>query len=445
MTATQDQLCPVGYDRPRRPCAGAKTSISAFEIGQHLFPRCGNFRYTRFKQGAHAGASRPHHQALNFGGDGMGRINKVLIVGGGIGGLASAIALRKQGIEVELIEISKTLTAYHIGIVVQANFIRAAQALGIADRIVAAGYPYNGLNFQDIHGNLIQRLPGYHLAGENYSTHLGMARPALHKVLSEAALEAGTKVRTGLTFSAIEQGPDQVDVSFTDGSRGVYDLVIGADGIYSHVRKALFGDRYTPEFTGQGVWRYNVPRPKEVTSSFVAMGLEKGKCGFIPLSEETGYVWLVQEELGNPRHPEDQLAEIFRQRLAPCTGVMAWFREHITDSTKVVYRPLEALLLPAPWYRGRVLLIGDAAHATTPHMGQGSAQAVEDAVVLAELLALDQPVDTTMEQFMTRRFERCKFIVESSLQIGEWEQRPTDDADAPGLTARMLDIMAQPI
>ena len=375
----------------------------------------------------------------------MDRIKKILIVGGGIGGLASAIALRKAGMEVELIEISKTLTAYHIGIVVQANFIRAAQALGIADRIVAAGYPYNGLNFQDIHGKLLQRLPGHHMAGEKYSTHLGMARPALHKVLSEAALEAGTRVRTGITFESIKQDQDQVHVRFTDGSSGSYDLVVGADGVYSAVRKALFGDLYKPEFTGQGVWRYNVPRPKDLTSSFVAMGLEKGKCGFIPLSEETGYVWLVQEELGNPRYAQEDLADIFRERLAPCTGVLAWFREHITDASQVVYRPLEALLVPAPWYEGRVLLIGDAAHATTPHMGQGSAQAVEDAVVLAELFSIDQPVEASMAQFMERRYERCKFIVESSLQIGEWEQRPTLDADAPGLTARMLDVMAQPI
>lgn len=375
----------------------------------------------------------------------MATVNKVLVVGGGIGGLCTAIALRKQGIAVDLVEISKQLTAYHIGIVVQANFIRAAQALGIADRIVAAGYPYNGLTFQDIHGKVLHQLSGHHLAGENYSTHLGMARPALHAVLSAAALEAGTEVRTDSTFSRIEQHDGGVSVHFTDGGVGEYDLVIGADGVYSSVRKALFGERYTPEFTGQGVWRYNVPRPKEVSTSFVAMGLDKGKCGFIPLSEETGYIWLVQEEPGNPRHPQERLAEIFRERLAPCTGVLARFREHITDSSQVVYRPLEALLLPQPWYQGRVLLIGDAAHATTPHMGQGSAQAVEDAVVLGELLAKDLPVEQVMLQFMERRYERCKFIVESSLQIGEWEQRPTPDADAPGLTAKMLDVMAHPI
>lgn len=375
----------------------------------------------------------------------MARIGKVLVVGGGIGGLSAAIALRRQGIEVDLVEVSKALTAYHIGIVVQANFIRAALALGIADDIVAAGYPYNGLSFQDIHGKQLAHLPGHHMAGEKYSTHLGMARPALHAVLSKAALDAGTRVRTGTTFTSIAQDEDSVTVAFTDGTTGNYDFVVGADGVYSSVRKALFGDRYTPKFTGQGVWRYNVPRPKDVSSSFVAIGLNKGKCGFIPLSEETGYVWLVQEERGNPRHPPEHLAEIFRERLAPCTGVLAWFREHITDSSQVVYRPLEALLLPRPWHVGRVLLIGDAAHATTPHMGQGSAQAVEDAVVLAEMLAGDGPVEEMMQRFTERRYERCKFIVESSLQIGEWEQRPTPDADAPGLTARMLDVMAQPI
>ncbi len=90
-------------------------------------------------------------------------------------------------------------------------------------------------------------------------------------------------------------------------------------------------------------------------------------------------------------------------------------------------------------------MIGDAAHATTPHMGQGSAQAVEDAVVLGELLSIDQPIEVAMERFMERRFERCKFIVESSLQIGEWEQHEDPAADAPGLTARMLDVMAEPI
>ena len=98
-----------------------------------------------------------------------------------------------------------------------------------------------------------------------------------------------------------------------------------------------------------------------------------------------------------------------------------------------------------PWYRDRIVLIGDAAHATTPHLGQGSAQAAEDAVVLAELMRRDAPVEQLLQEFMQRRFERCRFIVESSLQIGEWEQHPVPEADPVGLTARMLATVAAPI
>ena len=92
-----------------------------------------------------------------------------------------------------------------------------------------------------------------------------------------------------------------------------------------------------------------------------------------------------------------------------------------------------------------MLLIGDAAHATTPHLGQGAAQAVEDAVVLGELFARNLPIDELLPAFMQRRYERCKFIFESSLQIGAWEQRPTPDADPAALTKKMLATMAQPI
>jgi 2-polyprenyl-6-methoxyphenol hydroxylase-like FAD-dependent oxidoreductase len=372
-------------------------------------------------------------------------VKNVLIIGGGIGGLSTAIALRKAGIEVDLVEIKTEWKVYHVGIIVQGNFIRAMAALGIADKAVAAGFSYFGVKFQTIHGHPVAEIPGIPMAGPNYPTDLGMGRPALHKILSEAALEAGTNVRLGVTFTDIQQNENSATVTFTDGTAGEYDLVIGADGIHSKVRSAIFGDELRPKFTGQGVWRYNVRRPAELDYAFLCVGLEGGKCGFIPLSQETGYVLLVQAEPGNPHHPEDKLADIFCERLAACTGMMAELRDQITDSSLVVYRPLEALLMPAPWHKGRVLLIGDAAHSTTPHLGQGAAQAVEDGVVLGELLQRAEPLPTLLDEFMQRRYERCKFIVEGSLQLGEWEMHPTPEADAPGLTKKMIGMMAQPI
>lgn len=375
----------------------------------------------------------------------MTRVANVLVVGGGIGGLSAAVALRRGGIRTDLVEINRSWRVYHIGIVVQANFMRAMAALGIADQAIASGFPYNGLSFQDLHGNVLREIRGTHLGGEGYPSHLGMSRPALHKVLTDAALARGTHVRLGTTFTNIELTKQGVHVTFTDGTSGDYDVLIGADGVYSKVRSTMFGEQWVPRFTGQGVWRYTVRRPPELTSSFYCVGLEGGKCGFIPLSSETGYIWLVQSEPGNPRHPEDRLADIFRQRLAPCGGMMARLREQIVDPALVVYRPLEALLMPAPWYRGRVLLIGDAAHATTPHMGQGAAQAVEDAVVLGELLAKQEPPEVAFQFFMQRRYERCKFVVDSSMQLGEWEQQGEPPGAAAALTEKMLQVMASSI
>ncbi len=102
-------------------------------------------------------------------------------------------------------------------------------------------------------------------------------------------------------------------------------------------------------------------------------------------------------------------------------------------------------MLPSPWYRGRVLLIGDAAHTTTPHLGQGAGMAIEDAVVLAELLDQNLGLETALERFMERRFERCKFVVESSIQVGEWEMQNKRDVDRFDLVKRMMEVSAAPI
>lgn len=372
-------------------------------------------------------------------------VKRALIVGGGIGGLSTALALRKAGIDVDLVEINHDWTVYHVGIVVQGNAIRAMVALGIADRCVAAGFPYDGLEFRDLNDNLLADIHGIPLAGPNYPSDLGLTRPALHQVLSSAAIDAGTRVRFGVTFSELRESDRGVEVCFTDGSTGEYDLVVGADGVNSKLREHLFGDVLKPQFTGQGVWRYNVPRPPELDRARMYLGLDRAKCGFIPLTPDTGYVLLVSTESLDMRIPDEQLALEFRRRLTPCTGVMARLRDQIIDSQLVVYRPLKALFLPPPWHRGRVLLIGDAVHATTPHMGQGAAQAMEDAVVLGELLASDEPLPELFDAFMRRRYERCKFVCEASIQIGEWEQHPTPEADPAGLTAKLMPTLAAPI
>ena len=376
----------------------------------------------------------------------MTAIKKVLVIGGGIGGLSAAIALSRQGVSVDLVELRTSWIPYPVGIILGSNTLRAMKQLGVIDAAIENGFPYLGMSICDKDGNVLSHLQNRALAGPEYPSNLGMTRPALHDVLSAAAKAAGTSVRLGTSADALVNHEDHVAVTFSDGSKGDYDLVVGADGVYSKTRSLLFGEQYRPEYTGQGAWRYNVPRPEGLDRSYIYDGVAGGKAGVVPLTKDTMYIYLVRKEDGNPYFPPDQLATLFRDRLSEYGGLIGEVRDRdITDSKSVVYRPLEALLVPAPWYQGRILLIGDAVHATTPHLGQGAAQAIEDAVVLAEEVGNGGPVAALLQRFMERRFERCRFIVESSLQIGEWEQRPVPGADHAGIVKEMHRVTALPI
>ena len=373
-------------------------------------------------------------------------MQKALIVGGGIGGLSAAISLKKAGLQVEVVEVSPGRDVYHVGIIVQANFIRALDRLGIADAAIARGFPYEGFDLCDANGQLLKHIPGVALSQPNHPTDLGLTRPALHDILIEKCISEGVTPRYGVTFAAIEQDADGVDVSFTDGTRGRYDLVIGADGIYSKIRDTLFTPGLKPKYTGQAVWRYNLPRSSDITRTALYQGVSGGKAGYCPLTEETMYLLLVMREADNRRIAKDELPALFRNRLQEFGGRIGEIRDTVDfDPEKIVYRPLEALFLNESWYRGRVLLIGDAAHATTPHLGQGAAQAVEDAVTLGELLDNSNSVEEVFAQFMEKRFERCKFIWESSIQIGQWEIDDNPDADVEGLSIKMLQTVSAPI
>jgi 2-polyprenyl-6-methoxyphenol hydroxylase-like FAD-dependent oxidoreductase len=375
----------------------------------------------------------------------MPSVNKVLIVGGGIGGLALSIGLRQAAIDVEIAEIKQQWTVYHVGIIAQSNLVRAMVALGVADDCVAAGFPYQGVRFCDANGNIFSGAPGVELAGPQYPAYLGLTRPALHDVLSAASKRAGVRFRLGVTVSEFSQSDDKVAVKFTDGCAREYDLVVGADGVHSQIRTMVFDAGLTPKFTGEGVWRYNVSRPPDLDYGSIYATREGPKAGLIPLTRETAYIFRIGPEPGNPRFPKGELANIMRERLKPFGGAIGELARGISDSELVVYRPLESVLVPAPWYRGRVAIIGDAAHSITPHLGQGAAQAVEDAVVLADELRKDAALTDSLNSFVRRRFERCKFILEASLQIGEWEMHPDSTADAGSLMAKVVQTVVQPI
>ncbi|MDY7067385.1 Aurachin C monooxygenase/isomerase [Pseudomonas extremaustralis] len=374
----------------------------------------------------------------------MNAVKKVLIVGGGIGGLCAAIALRRQAIEVDLVELKTQWTVYGVGIIQQSNVVREMAKLGVLDGYLDAAYAFEDVTINTTAGEQLARIPGQRLAGPEYPANVGISRLALHQVLSETTIALGASIRLGLSVQTLEQVDDGVDVLLTDGSRDCYDLVVGADGLYSRIRGLLFGEQYRPRFTGQSVWRYNFPRAAGIDHLATFQG-PAGNAGLVPLGRDQMYLFVTSHEPANPRMDAATLATQMRQRLGGFTGLIGELREQILDSDQVVYKPLEVVFVSEPWYRGRVVLIGDAVHATTPHLGQGAGMAIEDAVVLGEELVADGSVEQQLERFMARRYERCKFISESSVLAGDKEMTHDSGFDRIGLVRRMLEVTAEPI
>jgi 2-polyprenyl-6-methoxyphenol hydroxylase-like FAD-dependent oxidoreductase len=303
------------------------------------------------------------------------------------------------------------------------------KSLGLLERCIAAGFGYSQVVNCDENGQVegVVELP--RLNGPQYPSCVGMMRAALHDVIAGAMHEAGVTVRFGLTIRALtEHG----DVEFSDGSRTAYDVVVGADGANSRVRELVFGAATRPQYTGQAVWRAMVPRPPEVNARHAYYG-PRHKAGFNPVSQQEMYIYLVQNVQGNPRLEPERWPAVMQELLADFGGHIGEVRSTITDPRRIVYRPVSALLLPRPWYRARVIVIGDAAHTAPPQLASGATIAIEDAIVLAELL-LSAPVEQALERFMARRYERCRIVVENSVQLGEWEKTP----EAPGANPTAL-------
>lgn len=365
----------------------------------------------------------------------------ILVIGGGIGGLTAAIALRQRGFAVSVIEKDPNWSVYGVGIIQQGNVLRAVDALGILDRYVDAGVGFDAVEVFAPDGAKIARVPSRRLL-EDYPANLGVSRRAMQQVLGEAAREAGATIHLGITADAIDNG-DTVRVRFSDGSEGSFDLLVGADGVYSQTRAMIFPEAEAPHFTGQAVWRYNLPRLTDLDALQVYNG--RVGAGLVPISANTMYMYLTTAEPGNPRHPHDQLAAGMRARTADCAPGIQDLARQITDNDGVVYRPLEAFLIEGSWHKGRVVLLGDAVHATTPHLGQGAGLAIEDSLVLADELARHEDMETALTAYRDRRFERCAYIVRSSLAIclGQLGKGPlVDNAKA---TAEMFAVTAEPI
>ncbi|MEU9056290.1 FAD-dependent oxidoreductase [Streptomyces sp. NPDC048384] len=381
----------------------------------------------------------PHSRRRSSGGT---RI--VLVVGGGISGNALTVLLRRAGLTVDLVEASPDWkAAAGSGITLQGNALRVLREVGVLEGIEKDGYAAEGVAVLAPDGTVLHAQDELRTGGDDLPAHIGMQRPRLQQLLIDQVRASGADVRLGTKATAFQQDGEGVDVTFSDGTSRRYDLVAGADGLHSATRE-MIGITDRPEPTGMGIWRAPAPRPAGVRRTEMIYG---GRCliaGYCPTGEDTVYTYLVERLRDRSSPAPDTYADEMRALSEGYGGVWEEIRAAFTEPKSVNYTRFDRHLVEGPWHRGRVVLVGDAAHACPPTLAQGAAMSLEDVQVLAGLLTgRSEWDDQLLTEYHARRLPRVRMVVDASVQLGQWLLDGVRDADVPALMGRTMNALKE--
>ncbi|SPR96381.1 FAD-dependent oxidoreductase [Cupriavidus taiwanensis] len=349
----------------------------------------------------------------------MKQVEHALVVGGGIAGCSAAIALAQAGVRVTMLEKQQEWRFQSSGIFIYHNGLAALGSLGVLPQILSSGCAIaDGRNiYLDQHGKPIVDTfyPSPH---PGIPPIVGIRRAEMHRVLAGRLDALGVDIRLSTTAVRINQdAADRVTVALSDDTTGQYDLVVGADGIRSDIRRLVAGP-LEPAYTGLGVWRSVHARPKDLTAKVMMMGTGK-RLGIMPISNDQLYLFGTLPEPAGTWYDRADWPALMQARFAEFGGPARQFLDALSPGAEVLYTAVEEVAAPLPWHRGRVIMIGDAAHASTPFMGQGGAMALEDAVLLAQMLSRKDDVEATLQAFGEARYPLCKFVQDTSRKVGE--------------------------
>jgi 2-polyprenyl-6-methoxyphenol hydroxylase-like FAD-dependent oxidoreductase len=375
------------------------------------------------------------------------KVSRVLVVGGGITGGVLSLALARRGVEVVLVDLRAELGGVGHGITLQGNALKAFRAVGIYERLAERGFAFSHLRLKTADGHVIAEIATPPMGGPDLPGTMGAVRGDIADVLADEVVRAGVDVRLSTTVTELDDRGDCVVATLTDGSTETVDLVVGADGIRSTVR-SMIGITDEPRPVGMGIWRTVARRPAEMDCSELYYGGPKFKAGYTPISDDLCYAFLLEENLDRSFVGEGPQGAVLKERGQGYGGIWGQVRDSLADDAIVNYQWIEAICVASPWYRGRTIIIGDAAHACPPLVAQGAAMCAEDAAVLAEMLtAADRgvTVEDVLSAFMDRRFPRVKMVLDASLTLAEWEIHPdTPGADPGRLMGQTLHALVEP-
>ncbi len=367
----------------------------------------------------------------------MENIRRVLVAGGGVGGLTTAASFARRGVEVVLIERRPAFDIPGVGLGQPANALRVYDTLGVLDEILATGFSYDRMFLFDPQRRLIVEHK-FLLGDDRVPAFCALSRLQLHEILLGAAERAGVDVRLGVSVSKILEDRDRVSVELSTGEQQTFDLLAGFDGIRSTTRQHLVGTAFMPRFSGYGAWRVQAQRPHFVRAMEFLQGVGS-KTGAMPLNNDIMYLFHIRPEAPDADFTGQDQARLFKERLAQYGSYVAEIAASLNSDSDIVYSPIEPLMLPWPWFRGRVVIGGDAAHTVAPHLTQGAAMAAEDALVLVrEVLNDDVPIDARLMRYSMKRYPRCAFVYTFS---GQWLHDEQSVRTAADLEAARAELM----
>jgi 2-polyprenyl-6-methoxyphenol hydroxylase-like FAD-dependent oxidoreductase len=328
---------------------------------------------------------------------------KILIVGGGIAGLALAKALERRDISAHLAERQPAQPTSGTGLYLPGNATRAIGELGLLPEVSQRAFAIREQRILNARGRLLNAVRTEEV-WQDCGPCLAMARNALQAIL-QGSLQH-TDVRFGRSIVDLRSSGAACEVTFTDGLTEIYDVVVGADGINSTVRRLAFPGNQ-PAYVGNVCWRFITKNSEKIDCWTVMLGNGRTLLA-IPISPSEVYVYA---DLAVPGDAIDQfsqtssLAPLFAGFARPVLPLL----EGLSIDTKIHFASVEQVQMTS-WVNGRVLLIGDAAHASSPSMAEGAGMAVEDALVLAEALATQGSVETAFAAYALRRRPRTDWV-----------------------------------